>query len=201
MSSERILLVEGEDDEKVVEHLGRVCGLQQNFTIENERGFSKLCGHISVWAKEPGLRTLGVLADANDDLESRWKEIVDAAAGVGVRLPDAPEPSGTIVEGSPRIGVWLMPDNCRPGELEDFALELIPASDRVWSLAEQYIASIPEAERKFKPGKVSKANLYAWLASRKHPQRIGAAIGVGDLDAEVPLGKQFAKWLSDLFVD
>ncbi len=83
--------------------------------------------------------------------------------------------------------------------MEDFARELLPASDRVWSLAEQYIAAIPEADRKFKPGKTSKANLYAWLASRKHPQRMGAAIGAGDLDAEAPLGRRFAKWLSKLF--
>ena len=86
MPSERISLVEGEDDEKVVEHLGRVCGVHPNFTIENERGFSKLCGNMSVWAREPGLLTLGVVADANDDLESRWGEIVDSAARGGLRL-------------------------------------------------------------------------------------------------------------------
>ena len=92
-----------------------------------------------------------------------------------------------------------MPDNDRLGELEDFARELLPSSDRVWPLAQQYIAAIPEADRKFKPGKVSKANLYAWLASRKHPQRMGAAIGAGDLDAEAPLAQRFANWLSKLF--
>ncbi len=104
-------------------------------------------------------------------------------------------------EGTPRVGVWLMPDNGSAGELEDFARELIRAADNVWPLAEQYIAGIPEADRKFRPGKISKAKLYAWLASRRHPQRIGAAIGTGDLDAEAPLAKRFAQWLSDLFVE
>ena len=97
------------------------------------------------------------------------------------------------------MGVWLMPDNSASGELEDFAREPVPTSDRVWSLAKQYIAGIPEADRRFRPGKISKANLYAWLASRRHPQRIGAAIGAGDLDANADLAQRFANWLSDLF--
>ena len=202
MSGERILLVEGEDDEKVVEHLCRVCGVPRNFTIENERGFPKLRGNVSAWAKQPGLHTLGILADANDDPRERWRQIADAFPQEGreaVCLPDVPAPSGTIVEGSLRVGVWLMPDNQRPGELEDFAHKLVPSSDRVWPLAASYIESIPEKDRGFKPGKILRAKLYAWLASRELPQRMGVAIAAGDLDAQAPLAKQFAKWLADLF--
>ncbi|MYA08509.1 MAG: hypothetical protein F4060_00025 [Holophagales bacterium] len=92
-----------------------------------------------------------------------------------------------------------MPDNHSSGELEDFARGLVPSADRVWPLAEQYIEGIPQEDRRFKPGKISKANLYAWLASREQPQRMGAAIGAGDLDADAQLGQQFAEWLSELF--
>ncbi len=199
MTEEQILLVEGEDDEHVVKHLYReVHGAEPPFEILNKMGFSKLLKGLPQDLKRSGLKTLGVLADANDDLEARWQELVEAAAQ-RARLPDAPGSSGTLVEGSPRLGVWLMPDNGSSGELEDFACELVPASDPVWPLAEQYIAAIAEADRKFRPGKISKANLYAWLASRKHPQRIGAAIGTGDLDANADLAKKFAQWLSDLF--
>ena len=193
MVEERILLVEGEDDEHVVEHLCRVCRIDRYFTIENEKGYSKLLQGLPVYLKSSGLLALGVLADANDDPEARWQQLVEASAEGGVRLPEEPDSSGTLVEGTPRVGVWLMPDNCSAGELEDFARQLIPPEDRVWPLAERYIAGIPEADRRFRPGKISKANLYAWLASRRHPQRMGAAIGAGDLDAEAPLGRQFAQ--------
>ena len=54
-------------------------------------------------------------------------------------------------------------------------------------------------ERKFKSGKILKAKLYAWLASRRLPQRMGASITAGDLDVEAPLAQRFARWLSDLF--
>ena len=200
MVEERILLVEGEDDEHVVLCLYRkVHGSEPPFTIVNKEGYTKLLQGLRLELKRPGLKILGILVDANDDLEARWKELVDEANGGAVALPDAPAPSGTIVEGSLRVGVWLMPDNGRPGELEDFVFELVPSSDRVWPLAKSYIEGIPDQERKFKPGKILKAKLYAWLASRRLPQRMGASITAGDLDAEAPLAQGLAAWLADLF--
>ena len=195
-----ILLVEGEDDEHVVEHLYReVFDSEPPFKISNEQGYSKLLKTLPLHLRGSGLLALGVLADANDDPAERWREIVDVAAEEGVRLPGAPDPSGTVVGDRPRVGVWLMPDNQGPGELEDFALKLIPGSDRVWPLAKSYVEGIPEKDRGFKPGKISKAKLYAWLASRELPQRMGAAITAGDLDAQAPLAQGLAKWLADLF--
>ena len=200
MVEERILLVEGEDDEHVVLCLYRkVHGSEPPFTIVNKEGYTKLLQGLSVDLKRSGLKVVGILADANDNVEARWLELSKAVKEGGGRLPDAPAPTGTIVGGSLRVGVWLMPDNCRPGELEDFVFELGPSSDRVWPLAERYIEGIPEEDRRFKAGKILKAKLYAWLASRELQQRMGAAITVGDLDAEAPLAQRFAAWLSDLF--
>lgn len=201
MADERmILLVEGEDDEHVVLHLYReVHSSDPPFTIENKENYEKLLQGLPVDLKRPGLKVVGILADADDNVEARWLELSKAVKEGGRRLPDAPAPPGTIVEGSPRVGVWLMPDNRSVGELEDFARELVPASDRVWPRAKRYIEGIPDEDRRFKPGKISKAKLYAWLASRLLPQRMGAAITAGDLDAQAPLARQFAKWLADLF--
>ena len=140
-----ILLVEGEDDEHVVEHLYReVFDSEPPFKISNEQGYSKLLKTLPLHLRGSGLLALGVLADANDDPAERWREIVDVAAEEGVRLPGAPDPSGTVVGDRPRVGVWPMPDNQGPGELEDFALKLIPGSDRVWPLAKSYVEGIPE---------------------------------------------------------
>ena len=100
-------------------------------------------------------------------------------AGVGV--PSAIHPDGTIIEenleeGLPRIGVWLWPDNESPGELENFVASMIPGADSVWPLAQDYIARIPEGDRKFASGKVLRAEVYAWLAARKEPRQMGSAI-------------------------
>ena len=202
MSEQLILLVEGEDDKHVVEHLyRRVHGDEAPlpFKIENKESYEKLLEGLPQHLKSSGLQVLGIVVDANDDPKARWREIRDAAANGGVDLPAEPAPNGTFVEGCPRVGAWLMPNNTSPGELEDFARGLIPRNDRVWPLAKAYIAGIPKEDRLFKPGKIVRANLYAWLASRELPGRIGRAIRVGDLNAEAPVAQQFANWLSDLF--
>ena len=92
-----------------------------------------------------------------------------------------------------------MPDNKSPGELEDFAAKIVPKDDSVWLLSEKYIENIPKNERKFAPDKMPKAKLFAWLAARKEPGRMGAAVGAGDLTLNNELGGKFLKWLSELF--
>ena len=95
-----------------------------------------------------------------------------------------------------------MPDNRKHGELEDFVRKLIPAEDPLWPLATQYIASIPESDRKFQSHKALKAGVHAWLAAQKTPGRMGLAVSAGALNADdVPLAGDFAKWLRDLFGD
>ena len=100
---------------------------------------------------------------------------------------------------SVRVGVWLMPDNQFPGELEDFVRHMLPGDDRVWPRAESYIDGIPQADRRFRDGKVSRAQLYAWLATRELPGRMGAAINAGDLNTDVDLARRFVSWLHALF--
>ena len=92
-----------------------------------------------------------------------------------------------------------MPDNVSAGELEDFIQRLVPDDDAVWPRAQQYVDDIPVAARKFAPGKTLRAQIHAWLATRAEPRKMGAAIGVGDLNATDPLATQFVDWLQRLF--
>ena len=124
----------------------------------------------------------------------------------GVPLPGEPAPSGAIIEIQPhtllpsvRVGVWLMPDNQSPGEIEDFVRQMLPPGDQVLPRAETYIDGIPHADRRFRDGKILRAKLYAWLATRELPGRMGAAIGAGDLDTDIDLATRFAAWLQALF--
>ena len=92
-----------------------------------------------------------------------------------------------------------MPDNKSPGELEDFIEKMIPPSDRIWPLSRGYIRSIPEADRKFKPGKILRAEIHAWLATRKEPRKMGSAIGFSDLAIGVANTTAFVDWLRKLY--
>lgn len=199
----RVLLVEGESDLHVVHHL---CRRQDepmpSFRIEDKGTLGQVLDAIGPELKVSGRKALGVLVDANDSLADRWRDLSSRCRAENIDLPPQPITTGTIletVEGRPRIGIWLMPDNESPGELEDFVQRMIPTDDPVWPRSEDYVDRIPVPDRRFRPGKLLRAKLYAWLATRENPGRMGAAIGAGDLRVDGVLGSAFAMWLRSLF--
>lgn len=201
-SSSKVLLVEGQDDKHVVRHLCYKIGLKEDFRICDMDGIDNLRDVIIPQIKETGRNTVGIIVDANDDLNSRWRAIADRLRQADIEpLPDGPFSEGTIIPGAPRIGIWLMPDNQSSGELEDFVQTMIPVDDPVWPRSRNYIDSIPDESRKFDPGKKIRAELYAWLATRENPKRMGAAIGAEDLRVDGALCTSFAAWMQRLFGD
>ena len=70
-------------------------------------------------------RPMGILVDANDcDVAARWQAVKDRLALANVDIARQPgslparSSMGCPRDGIPRVGVWLMPDNVAPGELE-----------------------------------------------------------------------------------
>ena len=145
--------MEGPDDLHVVRHLRQYHHPVPGFDIVEKGGFDELAASIPVEVKVPGRIALGIVVDADEDREARWRSITGRLLSAGIQAPRAIEPSGTIIEGSPRVGIWLMPDNQSEGELEDFVAGLVPDSDPVWPLATTYIRDIPPKDRKFKQKK------------------------------------------------
>lgn len=199
----RVLLVEGRHDKHVDTHLGDRAGLDANFEIMDKEGKVPLLDAIEGEVDAPGRTVLGILLDADESPSARWQAVADRLSRTErpalARLPDQPCPKGTIVEGSPRVGIWLMPDNQSSGELEDFVATMIPGADPVWPLSKRYICDIPLEHRKFTDKKTLRARVHAWLATRKEPRRMGLAIKAGDLDADAPNAKTFVDWLKRLF--
>ena len=202
---ERVLLVEGQDDEHVVRQLCRHyrCVLHQSvpaFSIQVTGNAAKLLDAIGPAMLVSDRKAVGVLIDADDALKDRWNQLMSRFSQEGVTIPMAPDPDGTVLslEDSPRIGIWVMPDNQSSGELEDFVREMIPSNDPVWPRSQRYVAEIPVEHQRFRPGKLLRAQLYAWLATREIPGRMGAAIGAGDLDAGAGNSTTFVNWLRKL---
>ena len=197
---ERVLLVEGPDDKHVVRQLCRHQSVP-NFSIKVAGTVETLLSTVGAEILAPGRKCVGILIDADDDPRRRWEELVDLLSEEDIRIPGHPNPLGTIVntaEGPP-IGIWIMPDNGSSGELEDFVQKMIPAGDPVWPKSQTYIEQIPVEQRKFRPGKLLRAQVYAWLATREIPGRMGAAMGAGDLDMNVAQVQRFIDWLRNLF--
>ena len=201
-----MLLVEGPDDKHVVIHLSERSELEQNFWIIDKEGKDTLIDSIVLEARTPGRTVLGIVLDANDNPNARWQGVTDRLNRVRQEdhyelpeLPEQPNPSGTIIEGRLRIGIWLMPDNSSTGELEDFVGSMIPSGDPVWPRAESYIDGIPQADRKFAPGKTQRAKVHAWLAARESPRPMGLAIKARDLDTNAANSTTFVEGLRKLF--
>lgn len=198
-SCEKILLVEGQDDKHVVRHLCSRSQSMPKFCTLDKGGLPKLLPAIGPEIKAPGRKAVGIVVDANSDLQSRWDEVVDQLGVINIQPPDNPDPTGTIIPYTPLIGIWLMPNNQLSGELEDFVQKMIPDEDPVWPMSKDYIRDIPDAYREFKDSKILKATLFAWLATRKEPGRMGAAIGADDLLVDNELSATFIAWLKRLF--
>ena len=199
----RLLLVEGPDDQHVVRHLWERRHEQGlPFRISPRGGVTGVIESIRDEARVLGRQALGILVDANNDLSARWQSISDRLASLDIQTPSTPHPNGLIIAATgdmPRVGIWLMPDNQSLGELEDFVAQMIPDSDPVWPLSQDYIGRIPEEHREFADNKASTAEVYAWLATREDPRQMGAAIGARDLDVDNELCTRFTDWLDRLF--
>ena len=198
-SQSRVLLVEGPDDKHVVRQLCRLHPEMPEFCISSKDGIDALLQGIRGEILGEERTAVGILVDANEDLNNRWRALTDRLQRAGIVPPDSPNPSGTIIESTPRVGIWVMPDNGSPGELENFVAEMIPLDDPVWPLSQLYVDGIPAEHRKFRPGKLLRAKLYAWLATREIPGRMGAAIGAGDLSVDEATSVRFVDWLRELF--
>ena len=197
--SPRVLLVEGQDDEHVVDHLRKIDSSIPDFSIIAKGGITPLLRGIEAEVRAPERETLGILVDANDDLRDRWKAVTHRLRKSDIRAPTDPDPEGTVIECTPRIGIWLMPDNQASGELENFIADMIPNDDAVWPLSQAYVDDISERDRRFSDRKILRAKVHSWLATREEPRRMGAAIGAGDLDADAYGAIRLVGWLRRLF--
>lgn len=199
-----VLLVEGDSDKHAFIHIASPDPNISDFCIRVCSSVDNAIDQLGVLALDDRLLALGIAVDANESPGLRWRRIVEELHSVGIRLPKNPEPDGTIVEGKghlPRVGVWMLPNNCSRGELEDLVGMMIADNDPIWPLANAYIDGIPSKDRPFDSTKtkVNKAKVYAWLATRKKPGLIGKAIGSEALDKGVDDVRTLSRWLAGLF--
>ena len=202
----RVLLVEGTDDEHVLKHVCGNRGLPHFDQVKSYGGADALLEAVPPELRasnEPG-DIVGLVVDADTDLDARWQSIRDRLTEIGYpNVPAAPDPAGTVLDppaGSllPRTGVWLMPDNSTPGILEDFLQFLVPAPDALLDHVKASVDSIPD--RRFSLNDEPKAVIHTWLAWQKEPGRpYGTAITARYLDPDVPQVDVLAAWLRRLF--
>lgn len=205
----RRVIVEGEIDRQIVLRLllDGNCGFSTDeILVEPADGRDNLVKTIhggltgAQFDSNSANAAVGIVVDADDDLVAIWKRITSELVRAGVCVPASsnPDPKGSIfLRQRPRlkVGVWIMPDNVRTGELEDFVACMVPEGNADWPLAREYVHS---TERKF-GAKVTRAEVWAWIATRESPSRFDEAIKNGDLHTDGDLCQTFIAWLNRLF--
>ncbi len=104
------LLVEGVNDRHVVWALCKLYDIPKTFSVEvpKDGGVEALLKSIQIRLKISNLKTLGIMLDADQNIESRWASLCAKLGQVGYTdLPKEPDESGTIIECEkmPRVGV------------------------------------------------------------------------------------------------
>ncbi len=200
---QRILLVEGKDDEHVIYALLKAHSVTEIFEVKGTGGDGMLLDQIPVRLKQSGLERLAVILDADEDLGSRWEQL--RARLPSYSLPSQPDGDGTVTDkaNAPRVGVWLMPNNALPGMLEDFLTFLVPADDPFLPHVERFLSGLPaDHPRRFPQSRIAKARIHAFLSVQQEPGRpLGVAITARYLDDQCAQARSLVRWVRRVLVD
>lgn len=205
------LIVEGKDDQRVIWSICQTYNIPETFTVEVasyedhiDGGVDELLRGIPVRLKTAGLQNIGIVVDADTDLDSRWQAISTRLRHSGyTNIPIHPSAQGTIIEQDnlPRFGIWIMPDNRLPGMLENFVAQLIPNDDNLAPIAKDILRYIEDRGlNRYSSIHHPKAFIHTWLAWQQRPGRpMGQSITARVLQLDNPLAIFFVEWLRRLF--
>lgn len=200
----RILLVEGKNDCHVIMALCKYFNIPETFGIRQCEGDVGVLGTLDAYVPKRPMEVVGVVLDADTipAEEQRWLKFTTIMKEHGYSLPDKPVPSGTILEkeGSPKIGVWIMPDNQKRGMLEDLLLEMVPPVS-VTQARECVQSAEASGHTTFKQVHRSKAEIHTYLAWQDEPgMPMGRAITNRALDPNTVTAHAFKNWLFAMFL-
>ena len=197
------LLVEGNDDRHVMWALCEQHNIPETFDVIDSEGIDKLLDSIPVKLKQSDVNTIGIIVDADTDINSRWQSLKTILTKCGYQIPVSIPSTGLIhkEEGKITIGVWLMPNNNANGMLEDFIRFLVPNNDKLMPIAESTLDSIEvQGLNKYQAIHKPKALIHTWLAWQEDPGTpMGLSITKKYLTSTAPSCATFVNWLKELF--
>ena len=205
------LWVEGKNDQHVIWNLAERLQLKETFEVRTAGSYSELIEILPTELKSTNiLNRLGIIVDADERQDAHWQTIRNILDGSGFYKQNLPQclPSDGLIcnPDNPEqliIGVWIMPDNCRTGMLEDFIADMIPQQHENL-LLQKVDSTLDELESNqlnaYKLVHHAKARIHTWLAWQDEPgMPIGSAITQRILSTNTDLCKLFVNWLENLF--
>ncbi|MDX2052814.1 MAG: DUF3226 domain-containing protein [Polyangiaceae bacterium] len=176
------MLVEGSDDLRAIPHLLETAGVAWGrkdkpiVKIIQCEGVATMLApdFITTHLKASGLVALGVIVDADNSAQDRWRTIRERVLDLYSDAPSDMPATGVILRatGKPTFGAWIMPDNVNRGMLETFLLFLRPKDNpSLLAYAQEVIQEAKNRGAPFLEQHQDKAEIHSWLAWQDPPGR------------------------------
>ena len=164
-----LLFVEGEKtDKKFFQAFLKFIGKEKEVQIDSYLGKDKLPATLRALTKRPGysnLKTLMIIRDADQQKAIEvFKSLQDALKESSLSVPSS---MATIMDGSPSVGIFILPDCEKEGELEDLCLSSIEDDDKM-NCIDQFIDCLIKKGIALK--KEAKTRMQAWLFTQDNPE-------------------------------
>ena len=198
------LLVEGNDDLHVIKALCLKFDIPELFDVIDCRGIDNLYESIPVRFKQTNIETIGIIIDADTNLNDRWRSVKNLLSNIGFKVPeDLPNEGLILLKGNIKVGVWIMPSNNTNGILEDFMSFLVPQNDKLLPIVDITLNEIESKDlNKYLPINKSKARIHSWLSWQEDPGTpMGLSITKRYLTTDNESCERLINWLQKLFVE
>jgi len=198
------LLVEGNDDQHVVWALCEKFKIPEVFDVIDCEGMDNIFKSIPVRFKQADIEAIGIIIDADINLNDRWMQVKNLLSHQGFEVPgDLPAEGLVLSNGNVKVGVWVMPNNNTNGMLEDFIAFLVPPDDKLLPIVDAALNDIADKKlNKYSPAHQSKARIHSWLSWQEDP---GTPMGLGItkryLTTENKSCQRLMEWLQKLFIE
>jgi hypothetical protein len=206
MNAPRILLVEGKTDQYVIPEVCELGGFLWTRPPETKphvrirvAGSDEELLELLAVALKSNHEALGVVLDADTDPQGRWGALQAVYERVrGARWTQSND--GVVVDGPPRFGAWVMPDNRTIGMLEDLVATMCASNPDLRKHCEDAVDHAKALGADYKPIHRSKAVVHTWLAWLDEPgSGIGSALKYRKLGTPSPEVLTFVHWFTRLF--
>ena len=170
--------------------------------VSRKEGKEAVLGELPVEIKGTGVRRLGIVIDADNDLPGTWDKVAAFCKRLGATPPKVCPKDGLVIQiGNQTFGAWIMPNNELAGMVEHFCHELVPAaSEELWKFAEECAKTAKAKGAQFPNHYLPKAHIHTWLAWQETPgERMGAAITGKALSHDSETAKKFVTWMCKLY--
>ena len=166
--SDRLLLVEGSDEDNIVaEMLGHsgVGGIQ----VIDVGGKYSFRSNLEVLLSEVRsqrlhLSAIGVLRDADDSAEGALRSVADALHSAGLPVPSS---HGAFAQGRPSTGIFILPDGESPGSIESLCWASVEDTSAA-RCSKSYLHCLRESAA-LDSRNAAKTLIHAFLAAQREP--------------------------------